>query len=148
VRPVTIANEAELTKEVIRIAHDYGWLVCRFHRLPVPRAGRTEWRTAVGADGKGFPDLTLVRERIVYAELKMKGRYAKPEQRTWIAQLKRAGAEVYVWRDDDLPELERVLKVVLEPRRLARLLLNTPEDSDLGVTVSEYARSVALMAAR
>ena len=142
-RDAVIANEAELTRRVIRLAHDYGWLVCRFHRLPVPRAGKTEWRTAVGADGKGFPDLTLVRERVVYAELKMKGRYANPSQRAWHAQLRRAGAEMYLWNDTDLEDIERVLKMVIEPRRLARLLLNTPEDSDLGTTVVDYARKIA-----
>ena len=43
-----------------------GWTVAHF-----PPA-RTEqgWRTAVAADGAGFPDLTLVRDRIIFAEVK------------------------------------------------------------------------------
>lgn len=137
---MTIANEAELSTKVVKLAHEYGWKVSRFHRLPTQKGG---WRTPVGADGKGFPDLTLVRERTVFAELKMKRNSLRVEQRDWIARLKQAGAEVYVWREDDLTDIERVLKIALPPRRIARLLLATPEDSDLGMTVTDYARKIA-----
>lgn len=67
------------------------------------RAARTAngWRTPVAFDGQGFPDLVLVRERIIYAEIKLERGRLSPEQVAWLEDLRAAGQEVYVWRPSD-----------------------------------------------
>ena len=63
----------------------------------------------------GFPDCLLIRERLVWIELKVhrKGGRGKvmPEQRAFHDMLRQAGQEVYVfWNDDeDWEKLEGVL---------------------------------------
>lgn len=57
----------------------------------------------------GFPDLVLVRERVVYLELKREAGRLSPAQRQWIGWLIAAGAEVYVARPRDLDALGTVL---------------------------------------
>lgn len=57
----------------------------------------------------GYPDRTLVRDRIVFAELKREKTQPTPEQRDWLDKLAAAGAEVYLWRPSDLDEIARIL---------------------------------------
>jgi hypothetical protein len=57
----------------------------------------------------GFPDLVLVRERVIWAELKSDRGKVSAEQQAWIDALVRAGQEVYVWRPEDWGEIEMVL---------------------------------------
>lgn len=57
----------------------------------------------------GFPDLVMVRERVVYAELKREGGRLSPAQRDVIDRLENAGQEVYVWWPGDYAEVQRVL---------------------------------------
>jgi hypothetical protein len=87
----------ELQAAIVELARFYGWRVALF------RPARTAhgWRTAVGADGTGYPDLTLVRERVVFAEVKGSGDRLRPEQRDWLDSLREARAEAYVWGPDD-----------------------------------------------
>jgi VRR-NUC domain len=92
-------NEDQLTKQVVKRARGAGWIVAHFHRLPTQKGG---WRTPVAADGKGFPDLVLVRERVMFVELKSEGNSLSPEQRRWIERLHGAAAEIYVWKPRDL----------------------------------------------
>jgi hypothetical protein len=63
-------TEAQFMEQVVEYAHLRGWRVCHF------RPGRTAsgWRTAVSYDAEGWPDLLLVRERVVIAELKSQHR--------------------------------------------------------------------------
>jgi hypothetical protein len=57
----------------------------------------------------GYPDLTLVRDRIVFLELKTeKGKLSEP-QRDWLTALRRAGGEAYVVRPSQLQDLADVL---------------------------------------
>lgn len=57
----------------------------------------------------GFPDRVLVRERVVFAELKSaKGRLSA-DQVEWLDGLSIAGAECYVWSPPDLDEIGLVL---------------------------------------
>ena len=58
----------------------------------------------------GFPDLVLVRERIIYAELKSDVGKLSDAQVRWRDDLIDAGGEFYVWRPVDWPEVQRVLK--------------------------------------
>lgn len=57
----------------------------------------------------GFPDLVLVRERIVFVELKRQDGRARPNQRAWLERLRAAGAEAYLWRPEHWDEVQRVL---------------------------------------
>lgn len=92
-------SEEKLSKLVIDFARGQGWLVAHFHPVTV-RPGRTV--TPVSADGKGFPDLVLARERVLFVELKREHtRALRLEQKVWREQLLGAGAEWYLWNPVD-----------------------------------------------
>jgi len=57
----------------------------------------------------GFPDLVLVRERVIFAEIKREGERPRPSQVEWLNSLARAGAEVYVWTEADYDEVASIL---------------------------------------
>lgn len=59
----------------------------------------------------GFPDLVLVRDRVVYAEVKRAGERPRPNQIEWLNALSSAGAEVYVWTEDDYDEIVSILSL-------------------------------------
>jgi len=103
---VTKQSEREFTDQVIQLARLYGWIASHF------RPARTEkgWRTPTQADGNGFPDLVLVRGRVIYAELKAEDGHTRPEQERWIAAFEEAGQEVYVWRPSDWDSIREILK--------------------------------------
>lgn len=82
---------------VIEAARLLGWRVAHFR----PCRTRHGWVTAVQADGAGFPDLLLVRDRLVAAELKVQGRRLTDDQQRWLDALRVAGAEVHVWREQN-----------------------------------------------
>lgn len=58
----------------------------------------------------GWPDLTLIKERIVYAELKDKYGKLSFYQEDMLTRLREAGAEVYVWRPQDWDAALEVLQ--------------------------------------
>jgi hypothetical protein len=58
----------------------------------------------------GFPDLVMVRERIVYAELKKETGKVSQSQQEWIDALRAADAEVHVWRPSDYDGIVEILK--------------------------------------
>lgn len=89
-------SERELQNWVVSAAHLLGW------RAYHARAARTKhgWRTAGSYDSQGFPDLCLVRDRVVFAELKVGYRKPTPEQAGWLEALEAAGCEVYLWSDE------------------------------------------------
>ena len=99
-------TEADFQKQVIDIAHAFRWRVAHFRKARTNKG----WRTPVGADGKGFPDLVLVRDRVIFAELKQDGRYPNDDQRDWLAALNAANAETYVWRPKDFDQIKEVLR--------------------------------------
>lgn len=100
-------GERLLQDAVIDCARTLGWRVAHFR----PALTKHGWRTPVQADGKGYPDLTLVRERIIFAELKRQGEKPSVEQQQWLDALRAAGCEVYLWTPADWLEgaVERVL---------------------------------------
>lgn len=57
----------------------------------------------------GWPDLVLVKRRIVFAEIKRAGERPRPDQVGWLDGLAVAGGEVYLWTLDDLEEIGHVL---------------------------------------
>jgi hypothetical protein len=91
--PATQMTEAELSDNVVELAHLFSWKAAHF------RPARTAhgWVTPVGYDGKGFVDLVLVRERVIFVETKSAVGRLSPEQTTWRAWLTDAGAEWHLW---------------------------------------------------
>lgn len=93
-------SEASWLREIMDYADKHGW---DFEHT-------FEQRQYARRTGKGWPDLILLRERVVWAEAKsMKGMLSR-EQREVIARLKAAGQEVYVWKPSDREAMEQVLK--------------------------------------
>ena len=83
-------TEAELQKAVIELAQTFKWRVYHTHDSRRSQAG--------------FPDLCMVREAIIFAELKSEKGKIRPEQQEWIDALWNASGtstEVYVWRPAD-----------------------------------------------
>lgn len=104
IRPQT---EASFQRQVIALARLRGWMVAHFRPARTARG----WRTAVQGDGKGFPDLVLVRPpRLVFAELKSERGKETAEQVLWMTSLRATGIEVYVWRPSQWEEIEEVLR--------------------------------------
>jgi hypothetical protein len=93
-------SEAELQKAVIDLARRLGWRTAHFRTSRTQSGG---WATAVQGDGKGFPDLVMVGDRrVLFVELKAKGKHPTIEQRDWLDRLTDApGVETYVWRPTD-----------------------------------------------
>lgn len=58
---------------------------------------------------EGYPDWTLWRERVIFAELKAEDGKTTAAQDTVIEGLRKAGAEVYVWRPSDWKTIVEVL---------------------------------------
>lgn len=100
-------TEAQFQDQIIAVARLLGWRAAHF-RPAMTKAGN--WVTAVAADGKGFPDLVLVRERLVFVELKSQRGRLTTEQAEWIRDFGRAGVEVYVWRPTDFDEAYAILQ--------------------------------------
>jgi hypothetical protein len=74
----------------------FGWRLC-YHTL-----------RSKGSQS-GFPDRVLVRDRIIFAELKRQQGKPTETQREWLDGLAGAGAEVYLWRPSDLDEIATIL---------------------------------------
>jgi ParB-like chromosome segregation protein Spo0J len=61
-------------------------------------------------DGKGFPDLLLLRGRkLIVRELKA-GAELTPEQEAWLRASSDASVDASVWTPADWPEIERTLR--------------------------------------
>ncbi len=95
---VPLADVAEKTwqQQVVTVARSTGWPSI-YHTFNSRRSSH------------GFPDLILVRERILYIELKREKTKPTPEQIEWLDRLATAGGEVYLWRPSDLDEAGRIL---------------------------------------
>ncbi len=63
----------------------------------------------------GFPDRVLVRERVIFAELKREKGIVSANQTEWLNGLALAGAEVYLWRPSDLDEIAQILSKRARP---------------------------------
>jgi hypothetical protein len=105
-------SEADLQSAVIDLAHILGWRIAHFRSVPVRHGDRTVYETPVQADGGGFPDLVLCRDRVLFVELKSDTGRLSVAQQDWLFALGAAGAERYVWfpyhwRDG---EIEAVLR--------------------------------------
>lgn len=87
-------TEAQLQQGVIELARLLGWRVAHFRPAQTARG----WRTPVEADGKGFPDLVLVRDgRLIFAELKSERGRPSIEQLAWFVAIEKSCAAMCVW---------------------------------------------------
>ena len=94
-------SEASFQAQIIRLAELCKWRV--YHVSNVK--GHLRNRTSVG-----FPDLVLVRDRVIFAEIKAeKGRMTKA-QKDWNEALHIAGAETYIWRPRDWEDITQILQ--------------------------------------
>jgi hypothetical protein len=94
-KPDADLTEREFASIVADLARQLGWL--RYHTY---RSERSQ---------PGFPDEVLVRDRVLFVELKREGGRLSPSQELWQRRLRDAGAETYVWRPADLDEIASVL---------------------------------------
>jgi len=114
VLPATQMTEAELSDCVVELAHLFGWRVAHFR----PAMTKHGWRTPVAADGAGFPDLIMARDRLVAVELKAERGRTSPDQQDWLAALSNAGVECHVWRPEQWlsGEIEAILRKTATPK--------------------------------
>lgn len=106
-------TEAQFTDWVIGVFRENGWLVTHMHD-----SRKQHWNTH-----KGTPDIKavhLTRRVIVEAELKMPGKYPKPEQREWLIALNRVQTMtdyffVFVWWPKDWREIRSVADGTYKP---------------------------------
>ena len=83
----------KLQAGIIDTARRLGWICAHFTAVKTDFG----WRVPVAADGKGFPDLILVRDRLIAVEVKGDGDTLKPEQKRWQAALRMANVEYHVF---------------------------------------------------
>lgn len=100
-------TEATFQRQVLQLARLCGWRTAHF-RPSLNKRG--EWQTAVAGDGKGFFDLVLVRETVLFVELKTDTGRLTPDQEAWRQAAQAAGATHHVWRPRDWPAIERTLQ--------------------------------------
>jgi hypothetical protein len=106
VKTTVDVTEAALLSHVVELAHMLGWACVHFR----PALTKHGWRTPVQGDGKGFPDCILVRDRVIFAELKSDTGRLTPEQMAWFNRLTSAGIEAHIWRPADLQQIAEVLR--------------------------------------
>ncbi len=88
-------SEKEFQSDVLRFAKRNGWLAYHTHDSR--------------KSAKGFPDLVLVRERLLFAELKTSTGKTTPEQDKWIEAIRLSGAAAHVWKPENWPEIVEIL---------------------------------------
>jgi len=83
----------------------------------------------------GWPDIALVRDRLILLELKTEKGKLSDAQKDWIRRLTMANAEIYVARPRHLDELARVLQarnrsLVTVMEQETRELVTPPEEGN------------------
>lgn len=89
-------REKEFQAKVVRLAHILGWAT--YHTYDSRRSN------------PGFPDLVLVRDRVLFRELKTNTGELSSKQEGWMEKLTGAGADFAVWRPRDWDEIVDTLK--------------------------------------
>ncbi len=103
-------SEAQFQFQVLEAARLHGWHAAHFRRVRVQRRnGSVYYETPVAADGTGWPDLVLVKHRVLFVELKTNVGRLRPEQVQWLDRLTAAGQTVLLWRPRDWDEVVRIL---------------------------------------
>jgi hypothetical protein len=87
----------QLQDAIVEAAHLAGFRAAHF----APARTQHGWRTPARYDAKGFPDLVLVGDRVVFVEVKGAGDRLSADQVQWVAALLAAEAEAHVWGSED-----------------------------------------------
>ena len=88
-------TEKQFQSHLVQYAKNRGWLV--YHTYDSRRCE------------PGFPDLVLVREVVLYRELKSEKGRVTPAQRKWGDALLTAGQDFKIWRPALLPAIYKEL---------------------------------------
>lgn len=88
-------TEKDFRATVRQVAKDLGWW-CSY-----------TW-TSIHSP-QGLPDLILIRERVIWAELKTEKGKLSPYQEEVMSLLRAAGQEVYLWRPSMISEIAETL---------------------------------------
>ncbi len=95
-KPLADVLEKEWQTQVVQLARTVGFELL-YHTHDSRRSAH------------GFPDLCLLRERLILLELKREQGKLSEHQRTWLRALLNAGSEIYLVRPRDLQALAQVL---------------------------------------
>ena len=89
-------TEKKFQSQIVQLAKLYGWTV--YHTYDSRRSE------------PGFPDLVLVRETVLFRELKTDDGKLTPAQKAWGDTLKKAGANYAVWRPSMAQEINEEIR--------------------------------------
>ena len=97
-------SEAQFLQQVKTVAYLHGWA---FHHATPSMTSKGRWITTGAA---GFPDLVLAHRArgLIFAELKTAKGKPTDSQLDWMARIG-PYAECYLWRPDDLKDIEHRL---------------------------------------
>ena len=84
-------TEKAFQSDVMRVAKMLGWLC--YHTFDSRRSA------------SGFPDLVLVRERVLFRELKVGKNKLSPTQELWRDSILDAGGDWAEWRETDMDDI-------------------------------------------
>lgn len=89
-------SEREFQSAVIAAAEDHGWWCYHVYNAKRSKAG--------------WPDLVMLRDRLIVAELKVPPNVPTAAQLNCLERFRRAGIPAYVWTPADLAEIVQVLR--------------------------------------
>lgn len=85
----------------------------QFHAEVMAFAKRHGWKTFHTYDSRksdeGYPDLVMLRERQIVAELKVGRNKPSAAQDTWLEAYRSVGVETYIWFPEQWDEIVKVL---------------------------------------
>ena len=105
-------SEKDFLKQIIALAQTLGWSCAHFKTAHIQRGdGSNYYATPVQADGKGFPDLVLLRPpRLLFIELKTDRGRPTPGQCKWQTELNSIpGVHAFMFRPSDWDRLVSLL---------------------------------------
>jgi hypothetical protein len=89
--PDEVADEAAFQKAVTDLFEENGW---KWFHVNLPKRSKIGW-----------PDLVLVKHRVVVAELKVGDNQPTAAQVGWLEAFQAAGVDSHCWRPSDWPEI-------------------------------------------
>lgn len=103
-------TEKAFTEQVIAAARLGGFAIFHDYATNIPRlCPHCKRPMRLIRNPPGFPDLVLVKDRVLYRELKVKGGSLTPDQRAWRDRLASAGADWAAWTPDLWDEINATL---------------------------------------
>jgi hypothetical protein len=103
-------TEKAFLASIVELARLTGWMT--FH-VSDSRRQVASGRFVGDVMARGFPDLVLChpkRGQLLVRELKVGRNRLSPEQQAWLDGLRDCDVDAGVWRPEDWPRIERVLK--------------------------------------